>query len=83
MKSWLRRAREASGLQVEQCACALCCSRAMFLELEEHPGFISVDELRALLALLEPDGVAIVQEALMELFPQDAGASCGGSQRPR
>ena len=80
MKSWLRRAREASGLQAEQCARVLCCSPSTYLELEEHPGFISVDELRALGTLLDSVGQAIVQGALLDLFPQSGNAVHGNSR---
>lgn len=70
MKSWLRRAREASGIQAEQCALALCMSLGSYLELEVHPGCISVDELRALRGQLSPEGCSIVREALLDIYPE-------------
>lgn len=68
MKSWLTRAREASGLDPEQCARVLCRSAESYRALEAHPGCMSIDELRALLTILSAEGTAIVHTALLDLL---------------
>lgn len=66
MKNWLVRAREASGLSQEMCACALRCSLAVYADREAHPGTLSINEIRALRTVYCDESRRILWESLRE-----------------
>ncbi|MGN0073257.1 MAG: hypothetical protein ACI36W_05615 [Coriobacteriales bacterium] len=49
----------------------LCRDLESYLVLEKQPGFMSVDELRALRASLSEEGLSIVRAALLELVDSE------------
>ncbi len=67
MDSWLKRAREASGLTMEECAAFLQKSVGAYAELERRPGQLRLNELAALLRLFNADGQRIVKVAMRGL----------------
>lgn len=71
MQSWLKQARMASGLTVEQCALLLHRSVGSYELLEDHPGSITLDEIRALCVAFDKEARAILLSALAELAGND------------
>lgn len=69
MKSWLEKARDASGLSPEDCASAMKCSRATYMSRENAPGKLNLDEIRCILGILTDRGKEIVWQALCEFKP--------------
>lgn len=67
MDSWLKRAREASGLTMEECAAFLQKSVDAYAELERRPGQLRLNELAALLRVFDADGQRIVKTAMRGL----------------
>lgn len=69
MKSWLERAREASGMSPAECARVLETSEDSFLIREATPGMLTLNELRALRSAFNDDARRIMWDALCELRP--------------
>ena len=69
MKSWLREAREASGLRPENCASALMCSKNTYDSREDNPGTLKIDEIRILYGLFDKEGRRIMWRTLSEFKP--------------
>ncbi len=68
MKNWFQKAREASGLSLEECASVLLDSRNSFARKEENPGTFTLNELRALHGVFNEDARKIVHEALRDIY---------------
>lgn len=68
MKNWIQKAREASGLSLEECASVLFVSRDAFAVKDQNPGTLTLNELRALHNAFNEDARKIMQEALLEVF---------------
>ena len=66
MKSWLREAREESGLTAQRCAVAIHQPMEIYLQIEQRPGMINLNELRALVGLFGSQGRERVRGALAE-----------------
>lgn len=64
MKSWMQRAREASGLTPAECAQTLLLSVDDYLTRENNPGMLTIDELSALGPLLLEPAKSIVVEGV-------------------
>ena len=69
MTSWLEDAQEKQGLSYEDCASAIGCSRATFIDRVKRPGTLRLNELHSLDSLLEGDSLIIAREALKEAMP--------------
>lgn len=67
MDSWLKQAREASGMTVEQCALVLHRSADAYLELEQSPGLLRLVEVGALIRAFGGEGKRVIRAALREL----------------
>lgn len=68
MKNWVQKAREASGLSLEECASVLFISRDAFAEKDQNPGTFTLNELRALHKAFNADARKIVREALKDIY---------------
>lgn len=66
MDNWLVRARCISGLAPDECARALGATLAEYAALEERPGTITLNELRALTLLFNHESRLVVWEWLHE-----------------
>lgn len=66
MDNWLVRARCASRLAPDECARALGLSLEEYAALEERPGTISLNELRALTLVFNHESRLVVWEWLHE-----------------
>ena len=64
MKSWLQQAREQSGLTVEQCAVTIHQPVDMYLRIEQRPGTVNLNELRALARTFDEGSRKRVVDAL-------------------
>jgi ribosome-binding protein aMBF1 (putative translation factor) len=64
MKSWLQQAREESGLTVEQCAATIHQPVEVYLQIEQRPGTINLNELRALVGVFDTRSQKRVRKAL-------------------
>lgn len=64
MDNWLVRARMASGLTREQCAAALRTTMDDYVELEEYPGRMTINELAMLCRSLNPAGRKVVRDVV-------------------
>ena len=69
MRSWLARARLVSGLTRAECARAIEKSENDFMDRENNPGMLSLNELRALRAAFNNEARLIMWEALEDLKP--------------
>ena len=67
MDSWLKQAREASGMTVEQCALVLCTSTDAYSNLERHPGLLRLVEVGALIRAFSDEGKRVTRAAMREL----------------
>ncbi len=67
MDSWLKQAREASELTVEQCAASLRKPVGAYVELEQRPGLLRLNEIAALQRTFNGEGKRIVKAAMQEL----------------
>ncbi len=67
MDSWLKQARVASGLTAGECAACLQKSVEAYAELERRPGMLRLNEVAALLRVLDADGRRIAKAALQGL----------------
>lgn len=68
MKNWVQKAREASGLSLEECASVLLVSPDAFAVKDQNPGTLTLNELRALHNVFNAEARKIVKEALAEVF---------------
>lgn len=68
MKNWVQKAREASGLSLEECASVLLVSSDAFAIKDQNPGTLTLNELRALHNVFNAEARKIVKEALAEVF---------------
>lgn len=68
MKNWVQKAREASGLSLEECASVLLVSPDTFAIKDQNPGTLTLNELRALHNVFNAEARKIVKEALAEVF---------------
>lgn len=68
MKNWIQKAREASGLSLEDCASALFMSPDAFEEKDKNPGTFTLNELRALHNVFNADARKILRKALSGIF---------------
>ena len=64
MDSWLKQAREASGMTVEQCALVLCTSTDAYLDLECRPGLLRLVEVGALIRAFDEEGKRLTRAAI-------------------
>lgn len=64
MDGWLKRARIAGSMSVDECAPLLGVPVDEYLDLESYPGRITIDELSALCRAFGADGRAVVRDAL-------------------
>ena len=69
MQSWLEQARILSDLTVEDCCKALYQSSDVFLDKEENPGTLTLNELRVLMNLFSPAAKRVAWNALCEFKP--------------
>ena len=67
MDSWLKQAREASGMTVEQCANVLRTSTDTYLDFERHPGLLRLVEVGALIRAFSEEGKRVTRAAMREL----------------
>lgn len=70
MDNWLVKARKASQLTPESCACELSCSTADYLFLEAHPGEVTLNELNSLRRVFNDESQRIVWAWLREFEPR-------------
>lgn len=66
MTSWLKDARIASRLTPEQCAVAIGCSRNTYMNRENAPGTLSLNEILSLYSVFNDKSVSIVWNALKD-----------------
>lgn len=67
MDSWLKQAREASGLTVEECAVILQRPVGEYRGLECRPGLLCLNEVGALIRVFGDEGKCITRAAIREL----------------
>ena len=67
MENWLVRARRAAGKTEEECATALGQPLAVYRELEQHPGRLTLNEVGALRRIFDEAANSIMEEALRSL----------------
>lgn len=89
MKSWLKRAREAAGLEADDCALLLQVPLDTYAKLEQFPGRLTLDELRTLRAAFDGEALTILQAAVIDLAqidvadPRWAGSTGSGDVSSR
>lgn len=67
IRSWLEQARLRSNLTIADCARALCQSEISFLNRENNPGILTLNELRVLMNLFNEESKRLVREAFRDL----------------
>ena len=73
LKSWLQKAREQSGLTVEQCAVAIHQPVEVYLQIEQRPGTINLNELYALMRVFDGPSCETIRNALSESLKTAGG----------
>lgn len=66
IKSWARKAREASGLSPEYCACVLGVSRPTYDLREKEPGLLKLDDVVKLFSVYSIEGKHEVWEYIKQ-----------------
>ena len=66
VQSWLYKARVASDFTCDECAALLQLTAKEFAELEEHPGQLTINELRVLHNAFNAQSQLIVENALSD-----------------
>ena len=75
LKRWLQKAREQSGLTVEQCAVAIHQPVDVYLQIEQRPGTINLNELYALMRVFDGPSCETIRNALSESLKITGGLS--------